>query len=160
VGTLFERGLGVGADAKRARVWYQRAAKQGNVKAMHNLAVLSAGSESGSPDYAAAAQWFTEAAEHGLADSQYNLGIFYENGLGVAKDAIVAFKWYALAARSGDKDAIQRRDLLKSEFSVEDLERAEGLVEGFVAKQANTLVNDARTAGEDWKSRQASEGSG
>ena len=64
-------------DLARARVWYKRAADQGNVKAMHNLAVLSAGRQTGTPDYATAAQWFTEAAERGLADSQFNLAILY-----------------------------------------------------------------------------------
>ena len=46
LGTLYERGLGVKVDAQRAKVWYERAAAQGNVKAMHNLAVLAASARS------------------------------------------------------------------------------------------------------------------
>ena len=104
---LYERGLGVAADQGRARVWYGRAAEQGNVRAMHNLAVFSASRPGASPDYPSAVQWFTEAANRGLADSQYNLGVLYETGKGVPASAVEAYKWYALAARGGDKDAIR-----------------------------------------------------
>ena len=41
--TLFERGRGVPQDAATAMGWYQRAAEQGNVKDMHNAAVIAAG---------------------------------------------------------------------------------------------------------------------
>ena len=92
--------------ALRARTWHegrsgarrrlvQRAAEQGNVKAMHNLAVLSANQRGGSPDYAKAASWFGKAAEYGLADSQFNLAVLYENGLGVPEDLKIAYKWLA-----------------------------------------------------------------
>ena len=37
LGTLYERGVGVKTDLARAKIWYSRAAEQGNVKAMHNL---------------------------------------------------------------------------------------------------------------------------
>ena len=49
LGTLYERGLGVPADLARAGVWYRRAAEQGNITAMHNFAVLSAGSGGAAP---------------------------------------------------------------------------------------------------------------
>ena len=73
--------LGTPVDAERARAWYARAAEQGNVKAMHNLAVLSV--SGGRSDYATAAKWFAKAADFGLADSQFNLAILHQNGLGV-----------------------------------------------------------------------------
>ncbi len=133
-------------DLGRARVWYQRAAEHGNVKAMHNLAVLSAGGEGGGPDYAGATAWFIKAAEHGLPDSQYNLAVLFENGLGVKQDTKTAYKWYALAARGGDKDAIVRRDAVKAALSPADLKTAEALVSSFAPKPADPLANDARAA--------------
>jgi localization factor PodJL len=160
LGTLYERGLGVAADTKRARVWYERAAKQGNIKAMHNLAVLSAGGDSSAPNYTAAVRWFQGAAEYGLTDSQFNLGVLCESGLGTAKDPVKAYKWYALSARSGDKDALQRRDQLKADLAPADLKNAQALVASFRVKTPDKLANDARAAGEDWKNRQAGEGSG
>lgn len=154
LGTLYERGLGVKADLARAQMWYQRAAEQGHVKAMHNLAVLNAGRTAGTPDYVSAARWFEGAAEYGLADSQYNLAVLYENGLGVAKDMKKAFKWYALAGRAGDKEALRRRDALKSEFSADERLGLESDIALFQPKRSEALVNDARVAGEDWKKRQ------
>lgn len=160
LGTLFERGLGAKADAGRARMWYQRAAEQGNVKAMHNLAVLSASRDAASPDYATAAQWFGQASEYGLADSQFNLAVLHENGLGVTKDMKQAYKWYALAAKSGDKEAIKRRDAAQGQLQADDLFDAEQLFESFQPKRVEALINDARTAGEDWKKRQALDDNG
>ncbi len=160
LGTLFERGLGAKADPGRARMWYQRAAEQGNVKAMHNLAVLSASRDAASPDYGTAAQWFGKASEYGLADSQFNLAVLHENGLGVAKDLKQAYKWYALAARSGDKEALKRRDAAKIQLSADDLFDAEQLVESYMPKRVEPMINDARMAGEDWKKRQADQDNG
>jgi TPR repeat protein len=102
-------------------VWYQRAASQGNVKAMHNLAVLSAGRDQSAMDYAEAAKWFQAAAAHGLADSQYNLGVLYESGLGVPRDLKQSYLWLSLAARSGDKEAGKRRDAVRGSLSAPEL---------------------------------------
>ncbi len=157
IGTHYERGLGVEKDAERARVWYQRAAEQGNVKAMHNLAVLSTNRPDAKPDYTEALHWFSEAAQYNLPDSQFNLAILHENGLGVAKDPKTAFYWFALAARNGDKEAIKRREAVKSQLSTDALIAAESEVRTFRAKPQLPIVNDARVAGELWKKRQVSE---
>ncbi len=154
LGTLYERGLGVKVDIGRARSWYQRAADLGNVKAMHNLAVLSTSKSSTTPDYATAAQWFQKAAGQGLADSQFNLAVLHENGLGVAKDPKLAYKWYTLASTGGDKEALRRRDTLRTQLSPQDLSAAEALVQSFAPATTSKIINDARTAGEDWKKRQ------
>jgi localization factor PodJL len=158
LGTLYERGLGAPADLSRARVWYQRAAEQGNVKAMHNMAVLSAGRETGAPDYDTASRWFRAAAERGLPDSQFNLGVLCESGLGVQKNPGEAFKWYSLAAQGGDKEAVRRRDALRTQLAPAQLAEAEALVKAFVPERPDPLINDARVAGEDWKKRQGDNG--
>jgi localization factor PodJL len=154
LGTLFERGIGTKADAARAKVWYGRAAEQGHVKAMHNLAVMNAGRDP-SADYAVAIQWFTEAAERGLADSQYNLGVLYESGLGLQRDYKLAYQWLSLAARGGDKDAGRRRDQVRGKLEEAELAAIEAGVDAWRAKPSDSAVNDARVAGEAWKSRQS-----
>ena len=151
LGTLYERGLGLKADPQRAQEWYTRAAEQGNIKAMHNLAVLSANQSKGAPDYTTAAIWFEKAAEHGLSDSQFNLAVLNENGLGVEQNMVAAYKWLSLAAKSGDKEAIRRRDILKGKLTAEQLAKADGLVATWRAKPQIPDVNDARKAGEAWK---------
>ncbi|MCH9765371.1 MAG: sel1 repeat family protein, partial [Alphaproteobacteria bacterium] len=153
LGTLYERGLGLTRDVNRAQAWYLRAAEQGNIRAMHNLAVLSAGQSSGKPDYARAAQWFIKAAESGLADSQFNAGVLFENGLGVSQDLIQAYKWYTLAARTGDKESLKRSQKIRSKLAIDVLGEAETAVRSFAPAKVDPLVNNARLAGQDWKSR-------
>lgn len=155
LGTFYERGLGLKPDLGRARTWYQRAADQGNVKAMHNLAVLAAGRSSESPDYATAAHWFTQAASYGLADSQFNLAVLCESGLGVEKDLVQAAMWFTVAAKSGDKEAVRRRDLMKSKLDTAGLAAADHLAKNWQPMVSEKLANDPRFAGEVWKSRQA-----
>lgn len=150
LGTVYERGLGVKADPQRALVWYERAALQGNVKAMHNLAVLTA-SLSPKADYKTAARWFNAAAEYGLADSQYNLAVLYENGMGVGKDLQQAYKWLILAAKSGDKDATGRRNALKAKLNANELATAEADAMSWHAKPISGMVNDGRYAGQAWR---------
>lgn len=155
LGTFYERGLGMKADVARARTWYQRAADQGNVKAMHNLAVLAAGRSAESPDYTTAARWFTQAASYGLPDSQFNLAVLTESGLGVEKDMVQAAMWFTIAARSGDKEAMRRRDLMKSKMDATGLAAADHLVKTWQQIVPEKMANDPRAAGEAWKSRQA-----
>ena len=156
--TLYERGLGVKADMGRAKSWYQRAAEQGNVKAMHNLAVLAAGRSGGAPDYAAAATWFTQAANHGLADSQYNLAVLTESGTGIQKDPVQAATWFILAARAGDREALRRRDQVKARLDANAWAAAEKQAAEWQPMVPSKLANDARFAGEQWKSRTADAG--
>ena len=146
LGQLYDRGLGVVADPARARVWYGRAAEQGNVQAMHNLAVFSASRTDSAPDYPSAVQWFTEAANRGLADSQYNLGILYESGRGVPASLVEAYKWYALAARSSDKDAIQRRDVLRNKLEPASVNAVDTLVIKWRAQPLDPAANDMHSA--------------
>ena len=47
--TLFKHGRGLPKDASKALFWYQRATEQGNIRAMHNAAVIAAGTEAGTP---------------------------------------------------------------------------------------------------------------
>jgi localization factor PodJL len=151
--TLYERGVGIKTDIPRAKVWYSRAAEQGNVKAMLNLAVLLAGRSGAEPDYTNAVRWFTEAAERGLGDSQFNLAVLYENGLGVTKDEAEAYKWLLLAAQSGDKEATIRRDALKARLSKEDQAQAEAFVAAWRAKPIDPEANDSGVAGQAWQRR-------
>ena len=110
LGSHYERGVGVDKDARKAREWYQRAAEAGNVRAMHNLAVLSAEGVDGKPDYAAAASWFRKAAEFGVRDSQYNLAILYARGLGIEQNLQQSWMWFSLAQAQGDEDAGKKRE--------------------------------------------------
>jgi localization factor PodJL len=137
---FYERGWGTPSDPERARVWYQRAAEQGNVKAMHNLAVLSV--SGGRSDYAAAGKWFGQAAELGLADSQFNLAVLHQSGLGMPKDLRLAYKWLALAARTGDREASSRIAEVKAQLAPSDLQEVEATVAAWRPRNPDPAVNE------------------
>ena len=108
LGELYKTGQGVNQDLGQARVWFRRAAKGGNVLAMHRIGVMTARGDGGPADSQEAIGWFENAANFGLVDSQYNLGAIYhpsDDGTSSVQDAAKAYFWYALAARNGDTQA-------------------------------------------------------
>ncbi|MGZ8363371.1 MAG: tetratricopeptide repeat protein, partial [Caulobacteraceae bacterium] len=106
LGKLYETGdAGIAKDMTEARKWTERAAKNGERKAMHNLALYYFEGAGGPKNATAAAQWFRRAAELGLTDSQYNLARLYQEGLGVGRNPAEAYKWYLIAAQGGDTES-------------------------------------------------------
>jgi localization factor PodJL len=122
-------------------VWYARAAEQGNVKSMHNLAVLSV--SGGRADYKTAAKWFAQAADFGLTDSQFNLAVLYQNGLGVTKDLPQAYKWMALAARGGDREATTRIAQVKAGLTPAQLQATDAGIAAWRARTPDPQANEA-----------------
>lgn len=145
LGALYESA---GKDMGEARRFYTWAAEQGNVRAMHALAMLlSEGTLpglNGKPDWAAALKWFRSAADLGHRDSQYNLGVIYARGLGVSADAAEAWKWLDLAARQGDEDSARKRDILSRDADPAVLAKAQQASTAFVpatpVAAANTVT--------------------
>jgi hypothetical protein len=90
--------------------WFRKAAEQGEVYAMHRLAVhLREGSGVGWNE-AEAMQWFRKAADKGFALSQSSLGWGYMKGLGQSagqgvQDYSQAAYWFNLAAQQGEPHA-------------------------------------------------------
>lgn len=134
LGKLYEDGrFGVKKDLAEARRWTERAARGGDRRAMHNLALYYFNGEGGDKDPAVSAQWFRRAAERGLVDSQYNLGRLYEEGLGVAQNGAEAYKWFLIAARAGDEGARSSAARVKATLSPEARTVAERTAAGFRA---------------------------
>ncbi|MFG1347926.1 hypothetical protein V5F59_23850 [Xanthobacter autotrophicus DSM 431] len=142
LGALYEAA---GRDLGEARRFYEWAATQGNVRAMHALAMLlSEGRGSlapGKPDWDGAVRWFRIAAELGHRDSQYNLGVVYARGLGVAADLGEAWKWLCLAANQGDDDSASKRDIIARDADPETLARAQKAVAAFVPGKPSPAAN-------------------
>ena len=112
---LYETGeSGLPKDVAAARLWTQRAADNGERKAMHNLGLYYFEGTGGTKNLATAAQWFGKAANLGLVDSQYNLARLYEGGFGVPQSQSDAYKWYLIASRSGDAESRNAADRLKA----------------------------------------------
>jgi len=129
---LYETGgAGLTRDPVQARAWTDRAARLGDRKAMHNLALFHVNGEGGPVDVPAAASWFRRAAEGGLVDSQYNLGYLYEQGRGVPASPAEAYKWYLIASRQGDAEARASVERLRPTLSPQALASAERAAAAF-----------------------------
>ncbi len=139
---LHEAGLGVPRDLTTARQWTERAAKGGNVKAMHDLAVYFAEGDGGEQSYAGAAQWFRSAADYGLIDSQFNLAVLYETGLGVSPSVTEALFWFEVAAKTGDPSAPDRVDELREKLSIEDAKQIQRRAATWAPVQAAAIANE------------------
>ncbi|MBL8555340.1 MAG: SEL1-like repeat protein [Phenylobacterium sp.] len=103
---LYDTGAaGLPENPTEARRWTALAAENGDVKAMHNLAVYEFRGEGGPQDLVSAARWFRKAADAGVVESQYNLGLLYQSGSGVDRNLAAARQWFARAAARGDAEA-------------------------------------------------------
>jgi hypothetical protein len=85
--------------------YLEKAAIQGHVLAMHNLAVLIRAGQVPKMNAADAFYWYQQAAEAGFAGSQNNLGDMYETGDGGTKSFADAIHWYTRAALQGEPTA-------------------------------------------------------
>lgn len=132
LGKLYEDGgAGMDKDPVEGRRWTLRAAANGDVRAMHNLALDYYQGIGGPKNPVIAAQYFQRAAELGLRDSQYNLARFMETGIGVQQDLAGAYRWYLIAARAGDSEAEARASALKPRLTADQRSRAQALAGAF-----------------------------
>ncbi|WP_454918028.1 hypothetical protein [Xanthobacter sediminis] len=153
LGSLYENSLHNGDEAYR---FYKWAAEQGNVRAMHNLAVLYSQGIDGTPDWGEALKWFRKAANLGLKDSQHNLGIIFARGFSGTSDLAEALTWFNIAARQGDRDSAEKRDALAREADEVVLARAKKAADAFVAKPINEAANMVAVLPE-WSASEAGE---
>jgi localization factor PodJL len=143
---LYETGdAGLPKDVAAARLWTQRAADNGERKAMHNLGLYFFEGTGGPKNLVAAAQWFRKAADLGLVDSQYNLARLYEGGFGVPQSASEAYKWYLVAARSGDAESRAAAERLKPQIPAAQARADEAFAANFrPGAPATTLQTASR----------------
>jgi TPR repeat protein/AcrR family transcriptional regulator len=122
LGTLYQQGQknGAKADPGHAFQLFSASAAQGNIKAMHNLAIAYAEGLGIAKDESQAAQWFERAASHGYVDSAFDLAVLYERGQGVRQSLTDALRWYSIAAMAGDKASADRASFLRHQVSPKD----------------------------------------
>ena len=139
---LYESGEGVTQDAEMARQLTERAARNGNRIAMHDLALYYAEGRGGvEADLPTAANWFEKAAERGVVDSQFNLAVLFESGQGLPKNITNAFVWYSIAAGQGDQFAKTRIEVLKDTLDQTDLITATSRAEKFKPVKIDDAAN-------------------
>ena len=102
---LYERGVGVVQDLKKADELLLQAAEFGDPPAQLKVAryyLTGAFGHAFPQDYRASLDWFRRAASHGVAEAEYEIGVRYERNEGVdAPDMGVATASYLKAAEMG-----------------------------------------------------------
>jgi TPR repeat protein len=103
VAKMYEQGLGVAQNTRRAIRWYASAAEQGSIDAMKALATLFSSGERLGKNYKEAFHWFYQAAMAGDAASQGRVALMLNKGQGVAADMTSAAAWLDISC--GEKTA-------------------------------------------------------
>ena len=132
LGYMYEVGDGVPEDDTEAVKWFRKAAEQGHDAAQYNLARMYASGDGTQKNDTEAVKWCRKAGEQGLAIAQLNLGFIYSNGEGIPEDYVEAYAWWSIAATNainGSKDAKERLEQLKAEFTPDQLVAAEKRIE-------------------------------
>jgi TPR repeat protein len=115
LGYMYEAGLGVEQDDKKAVEWYRKAAGQHHPIAQYHLAEMFYDGKGVLFDPQEATKWYKAAAEQGYALAQANLGHMYREGLQEKLDKLEAVKWYKAAAHQGCVTAQYRLGLMYKE---------------------------------------------
>ncbi|MBP6008071.1 MAG: sel1 repeat family protein [Rhodoferax sp.] len=102
VGYMFDEGLGVKQDPKKAFYWYEKAAAQGNAEAAYNLGNLYRDGRGVPQSQEKWAQSMLTSAKLGNPSAQFNVALMFTNGDHVTKDLNVAFDWLLKSAEGGD----------------------------------------------------------
>lgn len=146
--SLFIRGTTKDVVSTRAL------ADKGDADAQFNLGSIYLTGVGAPPDYSEAFIWFQKSADQGNESSQYNLGSMYYTGTATDRDFSKAYLWYSLAAVNGNQFAIDARDAVAKEITVDELSKAQGsalswLIEHPMRKSATTeTANTTKVATE------------
>jgi TPR repeat protein len=102
LGHVYEHGLGVERDYRKALAYYSEAASRGHAAAGNNLGYFYQNGLGVERSEIKAMEAYRTAAERGNAVAQYNVGYLFEKGLGVAVDHGQALTHYRRAAEQGN----------------------------------------------------------
>jgi TPR repeat protein len=98
LGLMYEQGIGVGKDEKKAVFWYGKSAAQGNAAAQFNLGVLYENGRGTKVDFARANEWYRKASVQGDALAVGNLGMLYVRGDGVKVNTVAGVALLLMSA--------------------------------------------------------------
>src|SRR5262249_32110800 len=101
----YSKGECVAKDEATALEWFRKAAEQGEVDGLRNLADSYQLGHGVARDQGEAMHWYEKAAEAGDAKSQYNVGWAYMKGEGVGKDKKLGEKWPGKGSDEGKGQA-------------------------------------------------------
>lgn len=160
LGQMYEDGLGVKRDLKKAVTYYRTAAKAGWSKAKLRLGEIYLQGTEELQDFAKAHKWLERAAYDGLPKAQRDLAKLYADGWGDNKDPVWAYVWYEFAARQGDRLAQRSRDSLLKTMSTDQVADAQDLMRKVSPEVFGEDRDDAGKAPDKAAKSPATNGSG
>lgn len=102
-----ENGVLVRKDPQKALSYYAFSAKNGFIKAYHNIGCMLSNEENELLlNYNKAIVFYSKALEGGCVVSAYSLGCLYHEGKGVVQDYSKAAKYFKISADQGDADSL------------------------------------------------------
>jgi len=110
---LYRNGTGVEKSDEQAAQWIGRAAKDDNVPAQVEYAIMLFNGIGVEKDETAAAKLFLKAAVRNNPVAQNRVARILAAGRGLPKDMVEAMKWHLLASAAGVKDAWLDGELAK-----------------------------------------------
>ncbi|EGB13108.1 hypothetical protein AURANDRAFT_18912 [Aureococcus anophagefferens] len=105
LGKMYEKGLGVKLDKKKAERLIRDAADRGDASAQASLGFLLNSEQR----FEEAFRYYALAADQGFTIAEHNLGNWYRHGRGteITVDLDKARYWFERAAAKGFEDAIE-----------------------------------------------------
>lgn len=110
--------------------FYEKAAAQGNIKAMNHAGLLYRQGKGCEADGEKALDYYRDAADLGSYDAMSNIGLLYRYGLKpIQEDIDAAYRWYKKAADKGHAEAMNdigdmyREGVYPTDGSMSDKER-------------------------------------
>ena len=146
LGEMYEEGLGVKRDLKKAVTYYRTAAKAGWSEAKLRLGEIYLQGTEELQDFTKARKWLERAAYDGIPQAQRDLAKLYGDGWGGDKDPEWAYVWYEFAARQGDVLAQRARDRLLTTMSTGQVAEAQKLMREVAPEVFGEDLDDAGKA--------------
>jgi TPR repeat protein len=112
LGYMYEKGMGVEMDLRRATDLYHLGASHGYPQAQHALAQCYRSGKGVQADMGKFENWLTSAAEKNLAAAQSDLGLHLEYNATCKEDLEEAMSWYKKAGDAGEVNAMYNLGVL------------------------------------------------
>lgn len=120
IGYCMHNGIACEKNIPTAIFWLEKAIKQGNVRAMLELAYIYDEQEEPFYNVSKAIEYYTMAANHGNASAEFKLAFFYHSGNGVPQDIKKACALWKSAADKGHESAKHNYEVVT--YSEKDLQ--------------------------------------
>jgi len=145
---MYEIGLGIPRDAKKAIDLYKKAAEKNVVPAEARLGEMYLDGDLFPPDFPQAKSYLERAAYHGDPRSALLLGQMYRVGVGTPVDQEQAYAWSEVASLEGSEFAKSERDSSLHDLDVSDQQlavtRAHEILKEIKQKTTVTQVPEAK----------------